>query len=638
MTNIKGNINGIKSNIIDRIKSKIFISMILVLSLFVELSPVSAFASMVPATPGGGALVPVPYGDWMMPVTETGSGASIEISVDQPDSDVYWQEVVDGKWRFRNTIKSWFDSDICHLSPNTNGHHYFVAQHTQVNGVTGNFYICEYCGKSAGEVLEDSYDDYVSDLPATGIDSQGGLIWEPTIVDIYSSDPLSFSLYIFDSYPATIYSLPYSKVVGSDTRTVSYSSRSFTVSCVNSNNQNYSSGYFGFSNIFFRAPISGSYYRLETPLVSCDILTASGNSYHVSESYSSKVNFINSGDQVSIYGSYDGYIILGTYSGFRKEGIIYFPVFRIIPSSGSINTTTDTTYNIDSRPTSIQGDLAYYNVQGELQLAPDVSIVNEGDSSYYNPVTDTTYDISDWSYDYSDRSYKLTLDSGDEVEVTFGDANITINEGDTSYTLHYVIEQSPSDSATCEHNYVDSITTQPTCTIPGVRTYTCTICGDSYSESIPALGHDYHDSVTREPTCTVSGVLSHTCSVDGFSYNESIPALGHNWVIKSQVQTEYDTDGSLLQQGYVIYRCTNCGEEYKTLDTVYPSPPPTPTPPPSPTSTPSVPIDSDDPGFISWILALAKWVFGSFDGDALKEWFNWFDSDTSDLDYDFWSG
>ena len=40
----------------------------------------------------------------------------------------------------------------------------------------------------------------------------------------------------------------------------------------------------------------------------------------------------------------------------------------------------------------------------------------------------------------------------------------------------------------CTHNYVSEITTDPTCTMTGIRTYTCEICGDSYEEVIEATG------------------------------------------------------------------------------------------------------------------------------------------------------
>ena len=45
-----------------------------------------------------------------------------------------------------------------------------------------------------------------------------------------------------------------------------------------------------------------------------------------------------------------------------------------------------------------------------------------------------------------------------------------------------------------EHNYVGVVTTEPTCESDGVMTYTCTECGDSYTEVIPG-GHTYENGV-----------------------------------------------------------------------------------------------------------------------------------------------
>ena len=43
-----------------------------------------------------------------------------------------------------------------------------------------------------------------------------------------------------------------------------------------------------------------------------------------------------------------------------------------------------------------------------------------------------------------------------------------------------------------EHNYVGVVTTEPTCESDGVMTYTCTECGDTYTEVIPG-GHTYEN-------------------------------------------------------------------------------------------------------------------------------------------------
>ncbi len=89
-----------------------------------------------------------------------------------------------------------------------------------------------------------------------------------------------------------------------------------------------------------------------------------------------------------------------------------------------------------------------------------------------------------------------------------------------------------------EHSYTEMITKEPTCTEAGEKTYTCE-CGDSYTEEIPATGHDYKEEVTKEPTCTEAGEKTYTCEC-GNSYTEEIPATGHHY-----------EDGI----------CTNCGEK-----------------------------------------------------------------------------
>ena len=75
-----------------------------------------------------------------------------------------------------------------------------------------------------------------------------------------------------------------------------------------------------------------------------------------------------------------------------------------------------------------------------------------------------------------------------------------------------------------------TVTTEPTETAPGVRTYTCTVCGATRTETIPATGAHTHKwdagKVTTEPTATTPGVRTYTCTICGQTKSEIIPATG----------------------------------------------------------------------------------------------------------------
>ena len=80
----------------------------------------------------------------------------------------------------------------------------------------------------------------------------------------------------------------------------------------------------------------------------------------------------------------------------------------------------------------------------------------------------------------------------------------------------------------CEHSYDAGVETlAPTCAEDGVKTYTCTLCGNSYTEVIPATGeHSWNEGVvTLEPTVDAEGVKTYTCSVCGETKTEAIEKL-----------------------------------------------------------------------------------------------------------------
>ena len=109
----------------------------------------------------------------------------------------------------------------------------------------------------------------------------------------------------------------------------------------------------------------------------------------------------------------------------------------------------------------------------------------------------------------------------------------------------------------CNHAWDEGVvTTEPTCTEDGVKTYTCSLCGETRTEPVPATGHTSDEGVvTTEPTCTETGVKTYTCTVCGqVLKTESIPATGHSW--GDWVLT---TEPTLDADGVETRTCQTCG-------------------------------------------------------------------------------
>ena len=132
--------------------------------------------------------------------------------------------------------------------------------------------------------------------------------------------------------------------------------------------------------------------------------------------------------------------------------------------------------------------------------------------------------------------------------------------GDTYCTDCDKLLGTGKELAALGHDYKATVTKQPTTTEEGVRTYTCTRCSSSYTESIAKLPeeqhtHNYTGSITKEATCTEAGVRTYTCSC-GDSYTENIPATGHSYVSK------VTKAATTTEEGIMTYTCSKCGHSY----------------------------------------------------------------------------
>ena len=75
--------------------------------------------------------------------------------------------------------------------------------------------------------------------------------------------------------------------------------------------------------------------------------------------------------------------------------------------------------------------------------------------------------------------------------------------------------------------------------------------------------HEWEETDRTEPTCILAGSVEYACSKCEKTKTETLPKLGHTWEVKQSIQTTYDEEGNVLTQGFTIYRCPTCGEEYK---------------------------------------------------------------------------
>ena len=106
---------------------------------------------------------------------------------------------------------------------------------------------------------------------------------------------------------------------------------------------------------------------------------------------------------------------------------------------------------------------------------------------------------------------------------------------------------------TCKHSYAEE-TAEPTCTVDGQKTYTCRLCGNTYTVPIPATGHHPTEDPAVAAGCVTDGKTegSH-CSVCNtvIVAQERIPASGHH----------YRTDlvpATARQDGSITRICTSC--------------------------------------------------------------------------------
>ncbi len=157
------------------------------------------------------------------------------------------------------------------------------------------------------------------------------------------------------------------------------------------------------------------------------------------------------------------------------------------------------------------------------------------------------------------------------------------------------------DEWSCPHSYKSEVTKEATCAATGTITYTCRMCGRTYTEKIPKTDHNFavteevtgtciekgyqvetctlcgfaqtvegtygdHDLEVNgeqiEPTCEDPGLKTEQCKICFEVFTTEIPALGHEEVIEEK-------EAGIFANGYLKITCARCEQVLK--NDIYPS-------------------------------------------------------------------
>ena len=121
----------------------------------------------------------------------------------------------------------------------------------------------------------------------------------------------------------------------------------------------------------------------------------------------------------------------------------------------------------------------------------------------------------------------ITVTASGDVVLNSKDYTNPLNDIITRMDTIIGLLQNTSGDTACEHTYERDMTTDATCTLPGLMVSTCSKCSDSYSEIIDPLGHDWkctgHITAVTDPETgeeTSAAYDIYTCSRCGDTYND----------------------------------------------------------------------------------------------------------------------
>lgn len=280
---------------------------------------------------------------------------------------------------------------------------------------------------------------------------------------------------------------------------------------------------------------------------------------------------------------FDGWYLDSTFADGTKrlnlngtsDNTAYYAKWRKIVDSVDISVEVPACGTVTDTPVITDGTGARHNDWDNQTNKPNVSITN-GEGLAYNdarwvkripggyltgepePFKGVIKGDDDYSFGVILTKVGNEYYFANSLTAAVNDQEAKVGYDDTHYFIYSTVS--------VEHDWDNgTVTTKPTCEKKGVKTYTCSGCGDTKTEYIDALGHDWGDwAVTAPATEDTEGVETRACKNDATHIEtRPIPKLPHvHTLLKTKaVAANCEADGNIE-----YWTCSGCGRYFSDSD------------------------------------------------------------------------
>ena len=243
---------------------------------------------------------------------------------------------------------------------------------------------------------------------------------------------------------------------------------------------------------------------------------------------------------------------------------------------GILSQTTDTS----SKSATADGKDETDNQKKEEETTAQTDAAVEDTASIDGTTTDmAAADTTSANSSCSKSSGSSSKNSGNSSKSNSGSSSKSSSgnsskssSGNSSKPSSGGTSQSKPSQPAHTHSYSSSVTTQPTCSKAGVRTYTCS-CGDLYTESIPATGNHKWEKQYKTETVPAKthqeNVWKNICNGCNAQFDDPNDAGEHIMAVFGDACSSYRTEivdtitvidePETTKDVYIGSKCSVCG-------------------------------------------------------------------------------